>query len=68
MGKATGFIEVLGAGMVHPNVLEGCGIDTNVYRGFAAGFGLDRLAMLKYGVEDLRDLYENNVNLIKQSK
>ena len=66
--KDTGFIEVLGAGMVHPNVLEGCGIDTNVYRGFAAGFGLDRLAMLKYGVEDLRDLYENNVNLIKQSK
>ncbi len=66
--KGTGYIEILGAGMVHPNVLEGCGIDTNKYRGFAAGFGLDRLAMLKFGVEDLRDLYENNVNLLKQSK
>ncbi len=66
--KGTGYIEILGAGMVHPNVLEGCGIDTQKYRGFAAGFGLDRLAMLKYGVEDLRDMYENNVNLLKQSK
>lgn len=66
--KGTGYIEILGAGMVHPAVLEGCGIDTTKYRGFAAGFGLDRLAMLKFGVEDLRDLYENNINLLKQSK
>ena len=64
----TGVIEILGAGMVHPNVLEGCGIDTAKYRGFAAGFGLDRLAMLKYGIEDLRDMYENNITLLKQSK
>lgn len=64
----TGFIEILGAGMVHPNVLEGCNVDTKEYRGFAAGFGLDRLTMLKYGVEDLRDLYENNIALLKQSK
>lgn len=66
--KDTGYIEILGAGMVHPNVLEGCGINTKIYRGFAAGLGLDRLAMLKYGVEDLRDLYENNITLLKQGK
>ncbi len=66
--KGAGCIEVLGGGMVHPSVLEGCNIDTTKYRGFAAGLGLDRLAMLKYGIEDLRDLYENNVTLLKQSK
>ena len=62
--KETGFIEMLGAGMVHPKVLEMSGIDSKKYKGFAAGIGLDRLAMLKYGVADLRDLYENDINLL----
>ena len=66
--KETGFIEMLGAGMVHPKVLEMSGIDSKKYKGFAAGIGLDRLAMLKYGVADLRDLYENDINLLKQFK
>ena len=66
--KETGFIEMLGAGMVHPKVLEMSGIDSEKYKGFAAGIGLDRLAMLKYGVADLRDLYENDINLLKQFK
>ena len=62
------YIEMLGAGMVHPKVLEMSGIDSNIYKGFAAGLGLDRLAMLKYGVSDLRELYENDINLLKQVK
>ena len=62
------YIEMLGAGMVHPKVLEMSGIDSKIYKGFAAGLGLDRLAMLKYGVSDLRELYENDVNLLKQVK
>ena len=66
--KEMGFIEMLGAGMVHPKVLEMSGIDSKKYKGFAAGIGLDRLAMLKYGVADLRDLYENDINLLKQFK
>ena len=66
--KETGYIELLGAGMVHPRVLEMSGIDSNIYKGFAAGIGLDRLAMIKYGVSDLRDLYENDINLLKQFK
>lgn len=66
--KNTGFIELLGGGMVHPKVLEMSGIDNKVYKGFAVGMGLDRLAMIKYGVSDLRDLYENDINLLKQVK
>ena len=62
------YIEMLGAGMVHPKVLEMSGIDSKVHKGFAAGLGLDRLAMLKYGVTDLRELYENDVSLLKQVK
>ncbi len=62
------YIEMLGAGMVHPKVLEMSGIDSSVYKGFAAGIGLDRLAMLKFGVTDLRELYENDVSLLKQVK
>ena len=62
------YIEMLGAGMVHPKVLEMSGIDSKIYKGFAAGLGLDRLAMLKYGVSDLRELYENDINLLKQVK
>lgn len=66
--KDTCFIEMLGAGMVHPKVLEMSGIDSKKYKGFAAGIGLDRLAMLKYGIADLRELYENDINLLKQFK
>lgn len=64
--KQTGFIELLGAGMVHPNVLKNCNIDPNKYVGFAAGLGLDRIAMIKYGINDIRDLYEGDVNFLKQ--
>lgn len=66
--KDTGFIELLGGGMVHPKVLEMSRIDSKTYKGFAVGIGLDRLAMIKYGVSDLRDLYENDINLLKQVK
>ncbi len=64
--KNTGWIELAGSGMVHPAVLEGCGIDTNRYTGFAFGMGLDRLALLKYGIEDMRLLFENDVRFLKQ--
>lgn len=64
--KNSGWLEVLGCGMVHPNVLEGVGIDSKVYRGFAAGAGLDRLTLLKYGIPDLRSLFENDLRLLKQ--
>ncbi len=64
--KQTGFIELLGAGMVHPNVLKNCKIDPNKYMGFAAGLGLDRIAMIKYGINDIRDLYDGDVNFLKQ--
>lgn len=62
----TGWLEVLGCGMVHPNVLANVGIDAELYQGFAFGLGLDRLAMLRYGITDLRLLFENDVRLIEQ--
>ncbi len=68
MCKGSGYIEILGGGMVHPKVLEMSGVDSSVYKGFAAGIGLERLVMMKYGVSDLRDLYENDINLLKQFK
>ncbi len=55
-----GFLEVMGAGMTHPNVLKECGIDPNEYSGFAFGVGIERLAMLKYGIKDLRDMFNSN--------
>ena len=58
--KQTGWIEILGAGMVHPNVLEMSGIDSSVYSGFAFGMGIERLAMLKYGMPDIRPFYESD--------
>lgn len=61
------WLEMMGAGMVHPNVLKNCGIDPNEYQGFAFGFGWDRLAMLKYNLPDLRDLYSNDVRWLKNS-
>ena len=64
--KGTGWIEVLGAGMVHPFVLENCGIDSKEYNGYAFGFGLERFAMIKYGIPDIRLFFENDVNFLKQ--
>jgi phenylalanyl-tRNA synthetase alpha chain len=64
--KQSGWLEVLGCGMVHPNVLNGVGIDSERYRGFAFGAGIDRLTMLKYGVSDLRSLFENDLRFLKQ--
>lgn len=64
--KATGFVEVMGAGMVHPNVLLRVGIDPRKWRGFAFGGGVDRLAMLKYGIDDVRLLYAGDLRLVAQ--
>ena len=64
--KQSGWIEVLGAGMVHPNVLTMAGIDPKVYGGFAFGLGPDRFAMLKYGVDDIREFYLNDVRFLSQ--
>ena len=64
--KQTGWIEVLGSGMVHPNVLKMGGYDPEVYSGFAFGTGLDRLAMFKYGITDIRLLYQNDVRFLNQ--
>ena len=64
--KGSGWIEILGCGMVHPHVLEMCGIDPNEYTGFAFGVGLERIALLKYEIDDMRLLYENDVRFLKQ--
>lgn len=64
--KQTGWIEVLGAGMVHPNVLEMSGYDSKKYQGFAFGTGLDRFAMFKYGIPDIRTIYGNDIRFIEQ--
>ena len=64
--KGTGWLEILGSGMVHPQVLRNCGIDPEVYSGFAFGMGIERMAMIKYGVPDLRLLYENDLRLLGQ--
>ena len=64
--KGEGWIELLGCGMVHPNVLKNCGIDPDVYSGFAFGFGVERIAMAKFGIEDMRLLFENDVRFLKQ--
>lgn len=61
--KGTGWITVAGAGMVHPNVLNNCGYDSNKYTGYAFGFGLDRLAMIKYGISDIRTFYVNDMRV-----
>jgi len=62
----NGWLEVLGCGMVHPNVLKGCNIDTKKYRGFAFGMGIERLAMLRYGVQDIREFYSSNLDFLNQ--
>lgn len=64
--KGEGWIEILGCGMVHPQVLENCGIDPEVYSGFAFGVGLERIAMMRYGIDDMRLLYENDLRFLKQ--
>ena len=64
--KYTGYLEILGCGMVDPNVLENCGIDSKKYTGYAFGMGIERIAMLKYGVKDLRLFFENDVRFLKQ--
>ena len=64
--KGSGWIEILGCGMVHPHVLEMSGIDPNVYTGFAFGVGLERLALLKYEIDDMRLLYENDIRFLQQ--
>ena len=61
-----GWLEVLGSGMVHPRVLENCGIDSERYTGFAFGMGVERFAMLRYGVDDLRSFFENDLRFLKQ--
>ncbi len=64
--KGSGWIEILGCGMVHPHVLEMCGIDPEEYGGFAFGVGLERIALLKYEIDDMRLLYENDIRFLKQ--
>lgn len=64
--KGEGWIELLGCGMVHPDVLRNCGIDPEVYSGFAFGFGVDRMVMLKYGIDDIRLLYESDMRFLNQ--
>ncbi|GGF90377.1 MULTISPECIES: phenylalanine--tRNA ligase subunit alpha [Cysteiniphilum] len=64
--KQTGWLEVLGCGMVHPNVLKAGGIDSEKYRGFAFGMGVERLTMLRYGINDLRLFFENDLRFLKQ--
>jgi len=64
--KKTGWVEILGCGMVDPAVLENCGIDPNIYSGYAWGMGIDRPAMLKYGINDIRLFFENDVRFLKQ--
>lgn len=66
MCKGEGYVELLGSGMVHPKVLEGCGIDPNVYSGFAFGIGLERITMGRYNINDMRLLYENDMRFLGQ--
>lgn len=68
MGKDDKWLEVLGCGMVHPNVLRNVGIDPEIYSGFAFGMGMERLTMLRYGVTDLRAFFENDLRFLKQFK
>lgn len=65
IGTGSDWLEILGCGMVHPNVLQACGIDPQLHQGFAFGMGIDRLAMLKYGIPDLRDMFSADVRWLK---
>lgn len=64
--KGSGWIEILGAGMVHPNVLQAVKIDSKKYQGFAFGIGIERIVMLKYGIDDIRDFYDGDIPFLKQ--
>lgn len=64
--KGSGWLEVMGCGMVHPKVLENCGIDTDIYQGFAFGMGVERLAMLYFGIDNIKLFYENDLRFLKQ--
>jgi phenylalanyl-tRNA synthetase alpha chain len=64
--KQTGWVEILGCGMVDPQVLINCGIDENKYKGFAFGMGIERITMLKYQINDLRLFFENDIRFLKQ--
>ncbi len=66
--KGTGWIEILGAGMVNRRVLEGCAIDPDEYTGFAFGMGIERIAMLKYGINNMKLLFEGDTRFLKQFK
>lgn len=65
IGAGDGWLEILGCGMVHPNVLKNCGIDPDIYQGFAFGLGIERIAMLKYGIPDLRTFFESDLRWLK---
>ena len=65
--RGNKWLEIMGAGMVHPNVLRNCGINPDEYQGFAFGFGWDRLAMLKYGLNDIRQFYDSDVRWLKSA-
>ena len=64
--KQTGWLEIMGCGMVHPKVLEMSGVDSEIWTGFAFGMGVDRLAMLRYQIRDLRQLFENDMRFLRQ--
>ncbi len=66
--KGTGWIEILGAGVVNPKVLENCSIDSKKYKGLAFGMGVERVTMIKYGIPDMRILFENDVRFLKDFK
>ena len=66
--KDSGWIEILGAGMVHPNVLKMSGFDPKIYQGYAFGVGVERIAMLRYGIDDLRHIYSNDIRVLSQFK
>lgn len=66
--KGSGWVEILGAGMVNPKVLSGCGIDPAVYSGFAFGMGIDRIALTRYKISDMRIMFENDVRFLEQFK
>ena len=65
IGEGDDWLEILGSGMVNPNVLENCGIDSTKYQGFAFGMGIERMAMLKYGIPDLRTFYDSDIRWLK---
>ena len=64
--KKTGWVEIAGAGLIHPQVLQNCGFNTKIYSGFAFAFGLERLLMIKCGIEDIRHFYLNDIRFLRQ--